>query len=108
MDKKRKEKGRQIIPYFYFLIIKFEEYKTNFESILMLTYFTGITFLVFLYIESDKIIFYKPSFNFIFPAIFVYSPEDILYYLSQKLKFEHPSAISEKGVSLQKRTEKYY
>ena len=52
----------------------------------------GITFLVFLYIERDTIIYYKNAFNSIFQTIIAYSPEDILYYLSQKFKIEHPSA----------------
>ena len=90
MEKKRKEKGRQIIPYFYFLIIKFEEYKTNFETILMLTYFTGITFLVFIYIENEnEIKINKNMFGFLISIVLVYSNEDILNYLSQKRNFSN-------------------
>ena len=91
LDGNRPKKSNKLSIFFYFLIIELEEFNKNLEYIFEISFKYGITFLVFLYIESDKIIFYKPSFNFIFPTIFVYSPEDILYYLSQKLKFEHPS-----------------
>ena len=84
---RKKDKGSQIVPYYYFLVIRFEEYKENFENLLMLTFFTGITFFVFLYIENENAKIHKNIINFVFPTIFVYSTENILNYLSQKIYF---------------------
>ena len=91
LDDKRPKKSKKLSTFFYFLIIRLEEFHKNFENIFTMYIKYGLTFLVFLYAEKDKIIPYKNTFNFIFQTIFVDSPEDILYYLSQKLKFEHPS-----------------
>ena len=90
LDDKRPKKGKKLSTFFYFLIIRLEEFHKNFENIFTMYLKYGLTFLVFLYAENDKIVPYKNTFNFIFQTIFVYFPEDILYYLSQKLKIEHP------------------
>ena len=90
LEEKRPKKGKILSTFFYFLIIRFEEFHENFENLYTLCLKYGLTFLFFLYIENDKIIYYKNPFNSIFPTIFVYSLEDIIYYLSQKFKIEHP------------------
>ena len=87
-EKKKKEiNQKQILTYFYFLIIKFEEFQANFEDIFLLSAKTGITFLAFLYIENeDNKKFEKIIINII-PTILIYSPEDIISYFNQKFKF---------------------
>ena len=91
LDLKKKEKAKTIVPYFYLLIIKYEEFIKNFENFAILCYETGIFFLVFLYIENENItkIIKNKYYGFI-SIIFVYSPNDILKYLSQKLNFNNP------------------
>ena len=90
LEEKRPKKGKTLSTFFYFLIIRFEEFHENFENLYTLCLKYGLTFLFFLYVENDKIIYYKNPFNSIFSTIFVYSPEDIIHYLSQKFKIEHP------------------
>ena len=76
------------MTYFYFLIIRYEEYEENYEKLYLLSIKTGITFLTFLYIEKeDKL--NKNIIN-ILPTVLVYSPEDIINYLNQKLRFLNP------------------
>ena len=83
------KKQKPIVPYFYFLIIKANIFSSNYEKIISSSLEFGITFLIFLYCENDYII-PKNSVNFLLPTIVVYSPEDILKYLSQKLNFYDP------------------
>ena len=60
----------------------------------LLTLKFGIIFIAFLYVENeDKIKVHKYQFNSLFPIVIVYSIEDILNYLSQKLNFENPLEI---------------
>jgi len=90
LEKKKKDGDpkKVVSPYFYILIIRFEEFKKYYENLLVLTLKSGITFLVFIYIENEKEMkFNKNQLNFIITPILVYSPEDILNYLSQKLDF---------------------
>jgi len=94
LEQIKREKGSIILPYFYFLIIRYEEFVSNFENIVLLSFKTGITFLAFLYIENanNKKI-NKNHINFLrsfISIIIIYSPNDILFYLSQKLKFFNP------------------
>ena len=90
----QKEKGSKILPYYYFLIIRYEEFVSNFENIVLLSLQTGITFLAFLYIENannkniNKI--HIKLFRSFISIIIIYSPNDILLYFSQKLKFFNP------------------
>ena len=91
LEGKKQKQGKQLWTFFYCLIMKLEEFDLNIEKIFDLCLKYGLTFLIFLYVENDKIIYYKNPFNFVFPTIFVYSPEDIINYLSQKFKIEHPS-----------------
>ena len=91
LEGKKQKQGKQLWTFFYCLIIRLEEFDLNIEKIFDLCLKYGLTFLIFLYVENDKIIYYKNPFNFVFPTIFVYSPEDIINYLSQKFKIEHPS-----------------
>ena len=91
LEEKKNEKGVKIVPYYYFLIIKLEEYQENYEKIVLLSMKLGITFMAFVYIENqDKIKIPKNLINFLISAILVYSPEDIISYLSQKFKFNNP------------------
>ena len=89
LDQKRMEIGEEeIVPYFYFLIITFEEYQKNWKNIVQLSYKSGITFLVFLYIENEDIKeIPKNMINYLISTILVYSPQDIINYLSEKLNF---------------------
>ena len=88
LDEKKNDKNVDILTYFYFLIIRYEEYKENYEKFYLLSIKTGITFLIFLYIEKeDKL--NKNIIN-ILPTVLVYSPEDIINYLNQKLRFLNP------------------
>ena len=88
LDERKKEKGLKIRPYFYFLIIRFEEFYEHCEKISKLSFKTGITFLAFLFVENE---YYtkinKIQLNLFIPTILVYSPNDIVYYLSEKLNF---------------------
>ena len=90
----QKEKGSKILPYYYFLIIRYEEFVSNFENIVLLSLQTGITFLAFLYIENanNKNInkTHIKLFRSFISIIIIYSPNDILLYFSQKLKFFNP------------------
>ena len=92
-----KKKGVRIINYFYFLIIKYEDFEANFEKIYLLSFKFGITFIAFLFIDNDdKIKIHKYQYNSLFPIIIVYSLKDIFDYLSQKLNFENP--FKKKGI----------
>ena len=88
LDGRKKEKGLKIRPYFYFLIIRFEEFYEHWEKISKLSLKTGITFLAFLFVENE---YYtkinKIQLNLFIPTILVYSPNDIVYFLSEKLNF---------------------
>ena len=87
--------NRKIIPYFYFLIIRFDNFQKYYENIIVLSFESGITFLVFLYIENEEnTIIYKDKINFLIPTILIYSPEDILKYLAQKFDFYNPLSTS--------------
>ena len=88
---KLKKAGSQISTYFYFLIVRLDEYVANFEKFVVLSMRSGITFIAILYVENENNInFYKEQINFPITTIFVYSPKDIIYYLSQKLNFINP------------------
>ena len=88
LDEKKNDKNVDILTYFYFLIIRYEEYKENYEKFHVLSTKTGITFLIFLYIEKENKL-NKYIIN-ILPTILVYSHEDIINYLNQKLNFFNP------------------
>ena len=91
LNSKKMEESKKIITYFYFLIIKLEEFKKNFENIVILSIESGITFLVFVYIENKDIKKIPKNYiNSILPIILVYTPEDILNFLSNKSNFINP------------------
>ena len=87
-DNKKANDKNQLV-FFYYLIIKLEEFQENIGRILLLSSEFGITFIVLLYIENEdcNIIFHKNYINYMISIILVYSPEDIIKYLSQKLYF---------------------
>ena len=91
LDEKKPKKGKNLSTFFYFLIIRLEDLYLNIEKIHELCFKYGLTILIFLYAENEKIVYYKRKINLIFPIIFVYSPKDIINYLSQKFNIEHPS-----------------
>ena len=96
--KEKNEKDKNLIlTYFYYLIIKFEEFKKNLDKILILSAEFGITFVVFLFIENENnyITFHKNIINDKISIILVYSPEDIIKYLSEKLNYIFSSNESE-------------
>ena len=86
------KKQKPIVPYFYCLIIEGSTFSLNYEKIILLSLEHGITFLVFLYYGDNNLI-PKNTINFLLPTILIYSPEDILKYLSQKLDFIDPLKI---------------
>ena len=91
IEERKKENKKKIWNYFYFLIINYEEYLENFETIYFVSLESGISFLIFLYVENKYITkIPKSQLNCIISIIFVYSPEDIINYLSQKLNFYNP------------------
>ena len=88
--KEKRPKGKKLATFFYFLIIELEEFYENVDIIYLLCLEYGLTILVLLYNENDEIIYYKNPMNFIFPTIFVNSPEYIINYLSQKFEVIYP------------------
>ena len=96
---KKKENGKNILSYFYFLIIEFKEYKSNLEKILLLSAETGVSFIFFLYIndENSNSLISKEFTKFYMSLIYVYSPQDILYYLFQKNYIYIPKEINEES-----------
>ena len=78
---------KKLLVYFYYLVIQVKEFQKNLAKILILSAELGITFIVFLYIENenDKILFHKNFINYLITIILVYSPEDIIKYLTKKL-----------------------
>ena len=55
LDENRPKKSNKLSTFFYFLIIRLEEFYKNFENIFTMCFEYGITFLVFLYITSFTI-----------------------------------------------------
>ena len=94
LEQIKREKGSIVLPYFYILIIRYEEFVLNFENIVSLSFGTGITFLAFLYMENGNNQKINKNhiniLNSLISTIIVYSLNDILLYLSQKLKFFNP------------------
>ena len=90
---KNKAGNKNLIVYYYYLIITLKEFQENIEKILLLSAEHGITFFVLLYIEDEenKIIYHKNGISFILPIILVYSPEDIIKYISKIPDFEIPA-----------------
>jgi len=86
-----KLKGVKTSIYFYFLIIRLREFQENFEELIKLCVKTGISFMVFIYVENENIMyFHKDQINFFMSTILVYSPEDIISYLTQQFDFINP------------------
>ena len=91
LEERRKDKSIRIKTYFYFIIIRIEEFKENFEKIFLLSQETGITFLFFLYVENEnKKKVQKNHLNNLMQTIFVYSRQDIINYLFQKFNIINP------------------
>ena len=79
LEEKKNNPNDDIRTYFYFIIIKLEEFNENFDMLFLLSKKTGITFLFFLYVENEhetKIC--KNQLNLPIPSIIVYSTGDIL------------------------------
>jgi len=91
LNSKKMKERKTIISYFYFLIIKLEEFEKNFENINLLSMESGVTFLAFVYIEDEDIKkIPKKYINSNLPTILVYTPKDILHFLSNKSNFINP------------------
>ena len=87
-EKKKDENTKKLIPYFYFLIIRFEDFNENYENFIALSLKSGISFLNILYMENGDIEkFHKNQMKFLLPHILVYSHEDILSYINEKKNF---------------------
>ena len=89
----KEKKAQNLRVYFYYLIINLEDFQENLEKIILLSAESGITFIILLYIEneSNNIIFHKNAINFMISIILVYSPEDILRYISKNVDFKIPT-----------------
>ena len=91
LEQKKILNARTIIPFFYFLIIEYENLKKNIDNIYKLYFGTGITFLVFIYTEDDQLTkIIKNRFIPLISVVWVLSLNDILNYLSQNLNFINP------------------
>ena len=96
VNEKLQKAGREISTYFYFLIIRLDEFQKNFEKLFILSIKLGITFIAILYVENeDNINFLKVHINHPITTVLVYSPEDIINYLSQKFNFINPFILPE-------------
>ena len=77
--------------YFYFLIIRLQEFQENFVELVKISVKSGISFMVFIYVENENIMyFHKGQINLFMSTILVYSPEDIISYLTQHFDFINP------------------
>lgn len=96
IDSNKKEiDGR--ITFLYYIIIKVEKYNQIYDKIMLLSAELGLSFIMIIYIEKeDKILFNKNLLkNYCIPLILVYSTEDIINYLSEKIKFNPMDNIKE-------------
>jgi hypothetical protein len=91
--KEKLESNENLKVYFYYLIIRLEDFQENLEKIILLSAELGITFIVLLYIENENnnIIFHKNEINSMISIILVYSIEDIIKYISKNLDFKVPT-----------------
>ena len=86
-----KQGGSKTAKYFYFLIIRLQEFQENFVELVKLSVKSGISFMVFIYVENENIMyFHKDQINLLMSTILVYSPEDIISYLTQQFDFINP------------------
>ena len=85
------------VTFLYYLIIKIEEYIQNYDKIMLLSAELGISFIILIYIENeDKILLNKNLLqNYCIPLILVYSPKDIIKYLSKRMNFRMIENIKE-------------
>ena len=77
------------VTFWYYLIMDIDEFKKNYGKICLLAAELGISFMVILYVENEEKIFINKMIIKItlVPVILVYCPEDIIKYLSKKMKF---------------------
>lgn len=89
----KEKEDESLRVYFYYLIITLENFQENLEKIVLVSAELGITFIVLLYIENEKdnIVFHKNEINYLISIILVYSPEDILKYISKNVDFKIPT-----------------
>ena len=88
IDSKKKEiKGR--LTFFYNVIMDLEQFKENYNKIILISAELGLSFILILYIENEDNVFFNKIFlkMYLAPVILVYSPEDIIKYLSKKAHF---------------------
>ena len=89
LEEKKNDNTIKIRKYFYFLIIKFTEFQKIFESLALESLISGITFIAFLLVEKENNIRIRRNHinNIIISTILIYSPQDIINYLSEKFYF---------------------
>ena len=87
-DSKKKEINRRV-TFFYNVIMDIEQFKKNYNKLILLSAELGLSFIIILYIDNENEIFVNKMFlkMYITPVILVYSPEDIIKYLSKKPSF---------------------
>ena len=86
-----KEDDNNKITFFYYLIIKLDEFHKNFDKILLLSAEFGLTFIAIIYIENENSILFNKipiKMTIGISLILVYSIEDIIKYLSKRINFE--------------------
>ena len=96
IDSRKKEKNCRVI-FFYNLIINFDDFKKNINKICLIEAELGVSFNVILFIEDEKNILIDKmivKMNLI-PIIIVYSEEDLIKYLSKKIKLNIIENIKE-------------
>ena len=89
VNEKLQKAGTEISTYFYFLILRLDEFQENFEKLVILTMKLGITFIAILYVENeDNINFYKAHINI--NCFCLFTRRYNINYLSQKKNFINP------------------
>ena len=86
-----------LVTYFYYIIINIQDFQKYYSKICLLEAELGISFYIIIFIEKENEILFNKNIikiNFI-PIIVVYSLEDIIIYLTKKIKFNVIEDIKE-------------
>ena len=96
IDSRKEDDNR--LTFFYYLIIKAEDFHKNFEKICLISAELALSFIALVYIEDEnEILFNKMLVTMVLnlTSILVYSPEDIVKYLSKKINFNFIENVKE-------------
>ena len=77
------------VTFFYYIIMDIEQFREHYNKLIILSAELGLSFIIILYIENEEKIFFNKIFlkMYIIPVVLVYSPEDLIKYLSKKTHF---------------------